>query len=97
VLASQEIIVFKNQQLTYYTGNYDEYRQQVEERQLHQQRLADGIERKRDHMEKRWAGGQEEGRSQGPAGAVAKLTGGGVQGGCGTEHGHTWAGDLAVG
>lgn len=54
--------MFKNQQLTYYTGNYDEYRQQVEERQLHQQRLADGIERKRDHMEKRWAGGQEEGK-----------------------------------
>ena len=38
----------------YYDGNYDKYVQQVEERQLHEQRLADGIERKRDHMEKRW-------------------------------------------
>ena len=28
---------------------------QIEERQLHQARLADGIERKREHVEKRWA------------------------------------------
>lgn len=89
--------MFKKQQLSYYTGNYDEYVQQVtvirpsiirqhivelctlllpdgrpciwpspdcccpnrppqvEERQLHQLRLADGIERKKEHMEKRWA------------------------------------------
>ena len=53
----QEIIVFRKQQLSYYGGNYDEYVAQVEERQLHQQRLADGIERKREHMEKRWEGG----------------------------------------
>ncbi|KAI7843107.1 hypothetical protein COHA_003278 [Chlorella ohadii] len=49
---AQEIVVFKNSQLKYYTGNYDEYVQQVEERQLHQLRLADGIERKKEHMEK---------------------------------------------
>ncbi|KAL4855189.1 ABC transporter F family member 3 [Chlorella vulgaris] len=62
---AQEIIVFKNQQLTYYTGNYDEYRQQVEERQLHQQRLADGIERKRDHMEKSIQEGMKQARKAG--------------------------------
>ncbi|PSC67915.1 ABC transporter ATP-binding [Micractinium conductrix] len=49
---AQEIVVFKKRQLSYYTGNYDEYEQQVEEKQLHQQRLADGIERKREHAEK---------------------------------------------
>ncbi|KAI3429636.1 hypothetical protein D9Q98_005722 [Chlorella vulgaris] len=62
---AQEIIVFKTQQLTYYTGNYDEYRQQVEERQLHQQRLADGIERKRDHMEKSIQEGMKQARKAG--------------------------------
>lgn len=49
---AQEIIVFRKQQLSYYSGNYDEYVAQVEEHQLHQQRLAGGIERKREHMEK---------------------------------------------
>lgn len=49
----QEIIVFKRQQLSYYVGNYDGYLQQVEERALHQARLAEGIERKKEHAEKR--------------------------------------------
>lgn len=30
----QEIILFRKQQLSYYVGNYDEYVQQVEERQV---------------------------------------------------------------
>ena len=49
--------MFKRRQLSYYTGNYEEYVTQVEERQLHQARQADAVERKREHTEKRWAGG----------------------------------------
>ena len=52
----QEIVVFKRRQLSYYAGNYEEYVAQVEERQLHQARQADAVERKREHTQKRWGG-----------------------------------------
>ncbi|KAL4443909.1 hypothetical protein ABPG75_011646 [Micractinium tetrahymenae] len=62
---AQEIIVFKKRQLAYYTGNYDEYEQQVEEKQLHMQRLAEGIERKREHAEKSIQEGLKQARKAG--------------------------------
>ncbi|KAL4449533.1 hypothetical protein ABPG77_007177 [Micractinium sp. CCAP 211/92] len=62
---AQEIIVFKKRQLAYYTGNYDEYEQQVEEKQLYMQRLAEGIERKREHTEKSIQEGLKQARKAG--------------------------------
>jgi ATPase subunit of ABC transporter with duplicated ATPase domains len=66
-MSLQEMVVFKRRQLTYYTGNYEEYVTQVEERQLHQARQADAVERKREHTEKRWAGGVSWGPSCWPS------------------------------
>ncbi|ORX75648.1 P-loop containing nucleoside triphosphate hydrolase protein [Anaeromyces robustus] len=47
-----EIIVFKNKTLRYFSGNYDIYEQTYEEEQLHKQRQKEGIEKKKQLLEK---------------------------------------------
>ncbi|KND03772.1 uncharacterized protein SPPG_01229 [Spizellomyces punctatus DAOM BR117] len=44
---AQEIIVFKDQSLTYHTGNFDEYLQHTEEDRKYKEKMADAIEKKR--------------------------------------------------
>lgn len=43
----QEIVLLKNQALEYHKGNYDEYRTNFEEKQVHNQTLADAVEKKK--------------------------------------------------
>ncbi|BDA48302.1 probable ATP-binding cassette sub-family F member 3 [Coccomyxa sp. Obi] len=47
-----EIIVFRHKRLAYHAGNYTEYEQNAEEKQLHLARLQEGIDRKKAHIEK---------------------------------------------
>ncbi|KAI0702031.1 ribosomal L18ae/LX protein domain-containing protein [Cerioporus squamosus] len=47
-----EIIVFKDQTLTYHTGNFDEYLEHTEEKQRYMERMAAAIERKKTAAEK---------------------------------------------
>jgi len=47
-----EIIVFKNKTLKYFTGNYDTYEETYEKDQLHKQRQKESIEKKKQTLEK---------------------------------------------
>ncbi|KAI9197152.1 P-loop containing nucleoside triphosphate hydrolase protein, partial [Polychytrium aggregatum] len=49
---TEEIIVYKNQALEYHVGNYQEYMQALEEKQLFQQRRHEVVEKKKAQMEK---------------------------------------------
>jgi len=46
-----EIIVFKNKTLRYFSGNYDTYEQTYEEEQLHKQRQKETIEKKKQALQ----------------------------------------------
>jgi len=46
-----EIIVFKNKTLRYFSGNYDIYEQAYEEEQLHKQRQKEAIEKKKQSLQ----------------------------------------------
>ncbi|KDQ55909.1 hypothetical protein JAAARDRAFT_208171 [Jaapia argillacea MUCL 33604] len=48
---SEEIIVFRNQTLTYHTGNFDEYVENSEEKQKYLGKMAEAIERKKSAAE----------------------------------------------
>ncbi|GAB4816948.1 hypothetical protein N2152v2_003994 [Parachlorella kessleri] len=62
---AQEIIVFRDRRLAYWAGNYDEYVQQREDKQAHQARLAEGVQRKKEHMERSIQEGLKQARQQG--------------------------------
>ncbi|KAJ3078052.1 hypothetical protein HK102_004768, partial [Quaeritorhiza haematococci] len=47
-----EIIVFRNRQLTYFTGNYDEYIENTEERRKRDIRRKEALDKKKAHIEK---------------------------------------------
>ncbi|KAI0360502.1 hypothetical protein OH77DRAFT_1393750 [Trametes cingulata] len=49
---ADEIIVFKNQTLTYHDGNFDEYLEHTEEKRKYMERMAEAIERKKAAAEK---------------------------------------------
>ncbi|KAL7284072.1 hypothetical protein ACG7TL_001349 [Trametes sanguinea] len=49
---ADEIIVFKNQTLTYHVGNFDEYLEHTEEKRKYKERKAEAIERKKAAAEK---------------------------------------------
>lgn len=49
---ADEIIVFKDQTLTYHAGNFDEYLEHTEEKQKYMERMAAAIERKKNAAEK---------------------------------------------
>ncbi|KAI9065613.1 hypothetical protein FKP32DRAFT_1647259 [Trametes sanguinea] len=49
---TDEIIVFKNQTLTYHVGNFDEYLEHTEEKRKYKERMAEAIERKKAAAEK---------------------------------------------
>ncbi|KAI0371233.1 hypothetical protein BV20DRAFT_1120652 [Pilatotrama ljubarskyi] len=49
---ADEIIVFKNQTLTYHDGNFDEYMEHTEEKRKYMERMAEAIERKKAAAEK---------------------------------------------
>ncbi|CAL8465918.1 g5454 [Coccomyxa elongata] len=49
---ANEIIVFRHKRLAYHAGNFSEYEQNAEEKQLHMARLQEGIDRKKAHIEK---------------------------------------------
>lgn len=62
---AEEIVVLRDRRLRYYVGNYDDYTHSVEERQAHQLRLAEGIEKKRAHMERSIQEGLKQARKKG--------------------------------
>ncbi|KAI8986730.1 ribosomal L18ae/LX protein domain-containing protein [Trametes punicea] len=49
---ADEIIVFKNQTLTYHVGNFDEYLEHTEEKRKYMERMAEAIDRKKAAAEK---------------------------------------------
>ncbi|OBZ77319.1 Protein GCN20 [Grifola frondosa] len=49
---AKEIIVFKDQTLTYHAGNFDEYLENSEEKQKYLEKMAEAIERKKGAAEK---------------------------------------------
>ncbi|KAI3630676.1 hypothetical protein MIR68_012111 [Amoeboaphelidium protococcarum] len=48
---AQRIVVFKNKQLEYYKGNYDQYIETITDKELYAERLQDQLDRKRAAME----------------------------------------------
>ena len=46
-----EIIVFKNQKLEYFSGNYDTFLQTIEDKQAYADRMQDAIDRKKERMQ----------------------------------------------
>ncbi|KAI0711357.1 P-loop containing nucleoside triphosphate hydrolase protein, partial [Earliella scabrosa] len=68
-----EIIVFKNQTLTYHTGNFDEYLEHTEEKQKYMQRMAAAIERKRSTAEKNMQAAMSQARKSGDDKKMAQM------------------------
>jgi ATP-binding cassette subfamily F protein 3 len=60
-----EIIVFKNQKLTYFVGNYDEYRENLEQVRKNQQKQADALEKKKAHIENSIQQGMKQAKQKG--------------------------------
>lgn len=68
-----EIIVFKNQTLTYHTGNFDEYLEHTEEKQKYMQRMAEAIERKKNAAEKSVQAAMSQARKSGDDKKMAQM------------------------
>ncbi|KAH9852447.1 P-loop containing nucleoside triphosphate hydrolase protein [Lenzites betulinus] len=49
---ADEIVVFKNQTLTYHTGNFDEYLENTEEKRKYKEKMAEALDRKKAAAEK---------------------------------------------
>lgn len=61
----EEIIVLRNKTLSYFVGNYDEYRSNLTDVRKYQQKQADALEKKKSHIESSIQNGLKQAKAHG--------------------------------
>ncbi|TBU61114.1 P-loop containing nucleoside triphosphate hydrolase protein [Dichomitus squalens] len=68
-----EVIVYRNQALTYHTGNFDEYLEHTEDKQKYLERMAAALERKKNAAEKSVQAAMAQARKSGDDKKMAQM------------------------